>query len=879
MEPAGPFSDPFRAEIAHIQEEDAKGRFALVSNLSYTLVLNLAKGSRYSGRATITFDCSAAAPQLWLDFTADQILYFAVNRESSQPRWERSKLHLPALVEGQNSVIVHFTNSYGHDGTGIHHFTDVADGEEYVYTQFESPYAHLAFPCFDQPDLKATLDLTVVAPASWKVIANERGEIQEWHRTSSLLDDILPDGQYKQHVFRQTKRISTYLFAVCAGPYAEWRNDSNDSGVPLGLYCRKSLERYCNPDRIFRWTINGFQFYSQFFGVPYPFNKYDQVYVPEFKFGAMENVGCVTYRDEYVFRDQPSAVMLARVCNTFLHEMAHMWFGNLVTMKWWEDLWLNESFATYISHVCQARQLQSEFPNVWNDFLSGKGWGYNTDQLSTTHPISVKVNHTGETETNFDGISYSKGSSVLKQLHYIIGDDVLKSSLQEYIQTNQYKNTVYQDLISIISKHAKKAGVPVDVDHWSDLWVKTAGLNQLEASFQTANGKITHFAIKQTAVSPQHATLRPHKILVELYSEDMSILWKGPLIVQPQAETVFADFVGSPAPSCVLLNAEDHDFAKIVVDPVSQPFLQTHISAIPSSLTKQVIIRAMWDMVRDSRYSGVEFIDLVVNLVKSETDLTICNYLLELSISAMTYYLPGGMAKKIYASKVFSVVIDRMKRASDETEAIIFQKKLLRLLLHPYDILRAKEWLLSGETGLPFFTLGQNDRWTILAAYSAISPLARELVAEEAKRDNTSAGHNFKLYCDGLYPDPTSKEEIWRQLTTETSKFSNYELEYMCSGFNHGSHIWLLHPYYYRYSEMVPRLLGAVDKELGRIVVTSLLPAFAEDEMVIKLIDEVLPIVPEDRVDVTRALKEERDDYMRLSKGRALSYKRLYELD
>jgi len=876
MEPARSYTDPFKADIADIQEVDAEARSLLVSNVAYTLALHLSKGSHYSGKATISFDCSTAAPELWLDFKADQILYFSINRDEPVPRWERSKLYLPGLVKGANSAVVHFINAYGHDGTGIHHFTDRADGEEYVYTQFESPYAHLAFPCFDQPDLKATLDLTVVAPAGWKVIANERGEVQEWHRTSSLLEDVLAEGEYRQHVFRQTKRISTYLFAVCAGPYAEWRNESNDSGVPLGLYCRKSLSKYCNPDLIFHWTVNGFRFYSEFFGVNYPFNKYDQVYVPEFKFGAMENVGCVTYRDEFVFRDRPSAVMLVRVCYTFLHEMAHTWFGNLVTMKWWEDLWLNESFATYISHVCQARQLPTEFPNVWNEFLTRKERGYNTDQLSTTHSISVKVNHTGETNTLFDGISYSKGSSVLKQLHYIIGDDVFKAAMQEYIQSNQYKNTVYQDLISIVSKHAKRAGIPVDIDHWSDLWVKTAGLNQLEASFGTANGKITHFAIKQSAVLPQHPTLRPHKILVELYGEDMSVLWTGPLIVQPQTETVYADFVGRHAPSCVLLNAEDHDFAKIVVDPVSLPFLQGHITAIPSSLTKQVILRAIWDMVRDSRYPGVDFLDLVVRLVNSEPDLAICNYLLELSVSAIMHYLPGCTAKKAYASQVFAVVMNRIKHSSSLEETILFQKKLLLLLLHPCDIVRAKDWLTE-QTDLPFFTLGQNDRWTILAAYASISSLARELVEEESKRDNTSAGRNFHLYCEGLYPDPTSKEAMWTRLTTETANYSNYELEYMTKGFNHWSHTWLLHPYFHKYSEVVPRLLGAVDKELGRIVVCGLLPRYAEDDMVVRLIEDLLPVVPEDRVEVVRMLKEERDSYVRLSKGRALSYRRLYD--
>ena len=878
MDSAQTYSDPYRTEVAHIHLTDAQVRFAAVSNVSYALHLNLAKGTRYSGRMTITFDCNSTAQDIWLDFTADSILYFAVNNNASTPNWEHSKLHLAGLTQGKNIVAVHFVNKYSHDGTGIHHFTDVADGEEYIYTQFEAPYAHIAFPCFDQPDIKATLDLTVVAPAYWKVIANERGEAKAWHRVSNPIDDILGEGDFKLHTFRQTKRISTYLFAVCAGPYAEWRMDTNDVGIPLGIYCRQSLAKYCTPDRVFRWTVNGFLFYTQFFGVPYPFGKYDQVYVPEFKFGAMENIGCVTYRDEYVFRDEPSAVLLARVCNTFLHEMAHMWFGNLVTMKWWDDLWLNESFATYISHVCQARQLTSEFPTIWNDFLSGKGWGYSTDQMSITHPISVSINHTGETETIFDGISYSKGSSVLKQLHYIIGDNVFKAALQEYIQTNQFANTAYQDLISVISKHAKKAGIPINIEEWSDLWVKAAGLNQLEAEFQVSNGKISRFIIKQSAVLAEHPTLRPHQIQVDMYGPDMRVVWSGPLIVQPKAETEYAELVGKPAPSCVLLNAEDHDFVKVVVDPVSLPFLQTRLISIPSSLTKQVIIRAIWDMVRDARYSGVEFVDLVIGLLKEETELTVCNYLLELVSGAIMYYLPGGMAKKAYSSKVFAVVLERMKRSQSQSETIIFQRKLISLLCHPYDIFRAKEWLETGDTGIPYFTLGQNDRWNILAAYSAISPSARDLIAQELTRDNTSAGRNFALMCEARSHDPSIKETVWRRLTEQTTKYSNYELEYMSRGFNHWSQIWLLHPYFYQYPQMVLRLMKTVDKELGAIVAEGLVPAFAEDELVIEMLQDLKPQISKERVDINRMIDEEIDQLKRLSKGRALSYRRLYSL-
>ena len=872
------YRDPYKSEVTHIQWTDAEMRSKVLSNVTYSLHLNLAKGTHYTGRITITFDCLSVPNLLWLDFTSEALYSFSINSTPCVPVWEHSHLHLPDLHLGPNTVSLLFTNTYSRDGTGIHHFTDPADGEEYIYTQFEAPYAHLAFPCFDQPDLKAVLELTVTAPAEWKVIGNESGETHPWERSSSLIDSIFPSGEYKLHVFRPTKRISTYLFAVCAGPYAEWKMEENEAGVPLGLYCRQSLAKYCTPERIFRWTVNGFLFYTRFFGVDYPFGKYDQVYAPEFKFGAMENVGCVTYRDDYVFRDEPSPVLLAGVCNTFLHEMAHMWFGNLVTMKWWEDLWLNESFATYISHVCQDRQLHSEFPTVWNNFLTRKGRGYSADQLSTTHPISVRINHTGETETIFDGISYSKGSSVLKQLHYLLGNDVFTSSLQEYIQSNLYKNTTYQDLISVISKHAKNAKIEVDVESWSDMWVKAAGLNQIEASFEAKNGKISRFVIRQSAVLAQFPTLRTHKILVELYDEEMRAMWSGPLVVQAREETEFKELVGKKTPSCVILNAEDHGFVKVVVDPVSLPFLQTHLTSLPSSLTKQVTLRAIWDMVRDTRFSGVQFIDLVVNIVKQETDLTICNYLLELAVAAIGDYLPQGMVKKTYASKVFEAVVGRMNRSQSSQETILFQKRLLSLLCHPCDILRAKDWLVTGTTGIPHFSLGQTDRWRILAAYSSLSPSAFPLISQELLSDNTSSGRNFALMCEASLPIPTLKDTIWKRITHEASKYSNYELEYLTRGFNHWSQGWLTQPYCEVYADMVGEVVSRVEKELGRIVVTGLIPSYAEDERVLAVLEELLPKIPRERVDLVRKFREEIDILKRVSQGKLLSYRHIYSL-
>lgn len=877
MAASGQFYESSKAEAAHIIASDAQNRSHLLSSLTYKLTFFLAKGTRYACKAQISFLCKQENAPIWLDFTGEEIHYFAVNGLLQAPLYQHSKLHLPGLFLGQNTVSVHYVNRYGHDSTGFHHFTDVADGQEYLFTQFEAAYAHTVFPCFDQPDLKAVLELCVIAPQEWRVIGNEPAISSNWTRNEGLLEAIMGESVCKQHNFQPTKPISTYLYAICAGPYVEYRHDSNDLGIPLGIYCRQSLAQDCDYERYFRWTLQGLHFYNEFFGVPYPFAKYDQVLVPEFESCAMENVGCVVYTDDYIYSDQPSAVMLADAADSFLHEMAHMWFGNLVTMQWWDDLWLNESFATYISQVCRSSYLSAEFPHIWNDFLSLKAWGYSTDQLVTTHPISLRVENTGETETNFDGISYSKGSSVLKQLHFILGDEVFRSAIREYIQRNQYGNTVFDDLISVISKHAKMANLGINIEEWAETWVKTAGLNQLQACFQAENGKITHFSILQSAVLPAHPTLRPHKLILELYGPHMSLIWNGPVHIHPQSETFFPQFTGLPAPICVLLNAEDHAFAKIMLDPVSLDYLQTHIYSIPCSLTKQVTIQAIWDMVRDCKYVSIDFVALVIKGIKQEKDIVICNYLLDLGNQAIEDYLPMGMAQEQWAGRVFKAVIERMRRTKTQEEVLILQDQLWGLLWHPRDIIAAKNWVLAGTTGIPYFKLGQTDRWMVLEAYATISELAKDLVSEELQRDNTSTGQNSALKCQGSYPDPCSKHSTYQKLTTQTSNFSNFQLQSLAQGFNCSRHTWLSTPYLSLYSQTVLGLIGTVDRELSRIVAEYLLPKYAEEEEVIGVIGELLREVPEERVDIVRELREQRDELGRRLKCRELAAKRIYE--
>ena len=463
----------------NLTRADAQARAALLQVADYTVALDLTDGggkpgeSTFATDVTVHFACQTPGASSWIDFVGAEVHSATLNGAQLDIANYREEdgIALPDLAaENELRVVGH--GRYMNTGEGLHRFVDPVDGHVYLYSQFETADCKRLFACFDQPDLKARYTLTVTAPEDWKVISNAVAE--------SVTDGV--------HRFATTELLSTYLVALIAGPYASWHDVySDESGdIPLGLYCRASLAQHMDAERLFRETKQGFGFYHKNFGVRYPFGKYDQLFVPEFNAGAMENAAAVTFLEDYVFRSRVTRPVYERRAETVLHEMAHMWFGDLVTMRWWDDLWLNESFATFASVLCQAQA--TEYTEAWTTFANvEKSWAYRQDQLPSTHPVAADIPDLQAVEVNFDGITYAKGASVLKQLVAYVGLEPFLAGLRSYFTAHAWGNATFADLIGALEQASGR-----DLSGWGEQWLRTTGLNMLRASFDRRRRRRVH---------------------------------------------------------------------------------------------------------------------------------------------------------------------------------------------------------------------------------------------------------------------------------------------------------------------------------------------------------------------------------------------------
>src|SRR3954449_8454177 len=542
--------------VPNLTRSDAAARAEILAVQSYDLQLDVTDGAGGAGdhtfrsTTTVEFTCRTPGAEAFIDLVADKVHSATLNGHALDVGSYTGEggLPLPGLAE-QNTLEVDADYRYSNTGEGLHRFEDPEDGQVYLYTQFEPADAKRMFACFDQPDLKATFTLHVLAPFDWQVVSNTGGRTIEAGTAGSQLVH-----------FERTKRISTYLVALIAGPYA--RVTDSHEGIPLGLYCRASLAKYLDPDELFRVTKQGFDFYHRVFDYPYPFDKYDQLFVPKFNAGAMENAGAVTFLEDYVFRSKVSRARYERRAETVLHELAHMWFGDLVTMRWWDDLWLNESFATYISTLCQAEA--TEYTTAWTTFANTeKAWAYAQDQLPSTHPIAADMVDVAAVEVNFDGITYAKGASVLKQFVAYVGRDEFLAGIRRYFRTHEYGNTTLADLLGPLSESTGR-----DLSEWADQWLRTSQVNTLRPVFELSDdGRYQTFAIEQSAV-PEHPVLRSHRLAVGLYgSGPQGLVRRHRVELDVRgARTEVPELVGTPSSDLVLVNDDDLTYAKLPLD-------------------------------------------------------------------------------------------------------------------------------------------------------------------------------------------------------------------------------------------------------------------------------------------------------------------------
>ena len=808
----------------NLTREQAKDRAASLAVERYAIALDLTDGAGGAGsttfdsRTTITFTATAGSSSV-VDLVAATVHGARLNgAEIDLTGYDPEQgIALPDLAE-RNELVVHAACEYSHTGEGLHRFVDPVDASVYLYSQFETADAKRMFACFDQPDLKAVFDLTVTAPTDWRVVSNSTATTSE----------------AGVHVFATTPPISTYLVALVAGPYAVWTDSYSDEHgtIPLGLYCRATLAEHMDAERLFTETKQGFAFYHQNFGTPYAFGKYDQLFVPEFNAGAMENAGAVTFLEDYVFRSRVTAAQYERRCETVLHEMAHMWFGDLVTMRWWDDLWLNESFATYASVLCQSQSTQ--YTNAWTTFANlEKSWAYRQDMLPSTHPIAADIPDLAAVEVNFDGITYAKGASVLKQLVAYVGQQDFMAGLRAYFAEHAYGNAEFADLL-----RALEASSGRDLSGWGDQWLKTTGLNTLRPDFRTDDdGVFTSFAVLQGPARPGAGERRTHRLAVGVYDDDTD----GRLVRTHRVEldvsgerTEVTDLIGVHRGKLVLVNDDDLTYCSLRLDDGSLATLVDRIGDVAESLPRTLCWSAAWEMTREAEMKARDFVALVLSGVAGETEVGVLGRLLLQAQAALASYAEPGWAASEGWPAFRDAVLELARSAAPGSDhQLTLVSSLAGAVPGPQHtaVLRG---LLDGdpaEHGLPGLVVDTDLRWTLLQGLAAAGELDADgldtpQVDAEVRRDPTAAGARQGARAATLRPQPAVKEQAWQQVMNDDA-LSHTLGRAIIGGFARPGQGELLEPFVARYFAEVGGVWARRSSEVAQSVAIGLFPAWS----------------------------------------------------
>ncbi|MHB8717787.1 MAG: aminopeptidase N [Candidatus Dormibacteria bacterium] len=833
---------------------EAEARAALLSHLRYRVDLDLGGAVRsptFTSSVDIEVTAASAAPT-FLDLDAARVQEATLNDVPlGDLSLDGNRLQLPALREGRNRIHVVAEMRYSHTGMGLHRVADPADGECYTYTQCEPYEAHRVFACFDQPDLKATFTLSVAAPASWEVVSNARAESR-----SDRGDGVAVTS------FAETARMSTYLVAVVGGPYARV-SDSHD-GIELNLYCRRSMRRYLEEDEIFEVTKQGLEHFRRRFDMPYPFgDKYDQLFVPEFNAGAMENVACVTFREEMtIYRGPVTATIRSWRAGTILHEMAHMWFGDLVTMRWWDDLWLNESFATYMANDAQATA--TRFSSAWVDFANGdKTWAAVQDQLPTTHPIVADVPDVSTGRLNFDGISYAKGASVLKQLVAWVGEDAFFEGVREYFRIHQWTNASLRDFLAPLSRASGR-----DLAAWSGEWLQTAGMNVLRLEVATtADSMIERVTVEQAPATPSFPTLRSHHLRMGLFDLDdggrltridaVDIDVSGP-------RTEVEALRGRARPALLLPNDGDLTFAKIRLDAVSRQTVLDHLSDIDDPLARSLIWAAMWDMTRDAELPAHQYLDLVARHAPEETVPTILDDLLGQARSAVELYADPDRRRPLRGRLRETAAALLERSAPGSPLQLTALQSMVSASDRPGD-LEVAAGLLEGRGVPQGIDVDQDLRWSIVRRLAAAGVFDEADIAAEGERDRTDLGTRMAAAARAGRPDAAAKATAWAAIVDVATPLAMKRS--LISGIQQRDQEDLYAPYLQRWVELVPALWRERGAEEAESLTAGLYPAYRSDEAVLEAADQLLQ--RGDLHDSARRLvMEARDTTRRLQRAR-----------
>jgi len=832
----------------NLTREEAQARASVVADPTYDVALDLTIGDeRFGSVTTLTFAATAGA-STFVDLVDAEIDAITLNGTSIDPAaYTDSRIPLEGLQE-RNELVVSSRNLYSHSGEGLHRFVDPSDDKVYLYTQFEVPDARRVFATFEQPDLKAEFTFHVTAPSHWQVVSNSPTPEPEQRDDTSATWHFAP-----------TKRMSTYITALVAGDYHVVRDvyTGQHGEIPLGVFCRQSLVEHLDADDILLVTKQGFAFFEDAFQMGYPFGKYDQLFVPEYNMGGMENAGCVTFRDEMIFRSRQTQAAYEQRANTILHEMAHMWFGDLVTMRWWDDLWLNESFAEWAAHHSSVEA--TRFTEAWTGFTNNrKNWAYRQDQLPSTHPIAADNYDLHAVEANFDGITYAKGASSLKQLVSWVGLDDFLAGLRAYFTKHAYGNTELGDLLAELEAASGR-----ELQSWAAEWLQTTGVNTLRAEFEVDDaGAFTSFDVVQTA-HPDHPTLRRHRIAIGLYD-----LVDGRLVRRERIETdvrgersPIAELVGVTQPDLVLLNDDDLTYAKIRLDERSFATLVQGIATFEESLPRALCWGAAWDMTRDAELPSRDFVELVLAGLGTETDLVAVGALQRQGLGAVNLYTPEDDQPAVAErwESGLRALVEAAEPGSDHQLALV--RGYAGAARGP-EFLRT---LLDG--GLDGLTVDADLRWTLVSALARIGAADDAEIAAELERDDTSSGREHAAGALALRPLAEAKAEAWRRAVEDPST-PNETRRSIAAGIQVSGQAEVLAPYVEKYLSMAETVIDEMGVWIGQIALINLFPNANPALATLDRVDQWLQTTSAPAAAV-RYVSEGRDDLARALRARA----------
>ncbi|MFI2608576.1 aminopeptidase N [Kitasatospora sp. NPDC018619] len=846
----------------NLSRDEAQQRASILAVDGYRVRLDVTSApdraaGTFRSTTTVTFRCSQPGAATFLDLLAPAVRSVVLNGRALDPAtaYDGARVHVDGLA-AENVLTVEADCAYSRTGEGLHRFVDPVDGETYLYTHYEPADARRVFANFEQPDLKAPFTFTVTAPAAWDVWSNAPHEA------------VTAEDGSRTWEFAPTRPISTYLTAVVAGPYHVARDhyrrelaDGTALEIPLSAMCRRSLAPYFDADEILGVTKLGLDFFHEEFDYPYPFGKYDQAFVPEYNIGAMENPGCVTFREEFVFRSKVTDAAYEGRANVILHEMAHMWFGDLVTMRWWDDLWLKESFADFMGSygLIGAR---TRYSSAWVTFANQrKAWAYRQDQFPTTHPITADIRDLEDAKLNFDGITYAKGASVLKQLVAYVGSEAFFEGARRYFKRHAFGNTELGDLLEVLEETSGR-----DLGAWAAAWLQTSGVNALTPQVTTdAEGRITELAVLQDG-----DVLRPHRIAVGLYDRDAD----GALVRTARIEldvtgarTVVTEAAGLARPALVLLNDDDLTYCKVRFDEVSLETLRTGLGDIREELSRALAWSAVWNLTRDGLVPARDYVALVLRFAGQEGNIGVLQSLHAQAKTAVDLYADPawrGEGGRLLADGA----LRELREAVPGSDHQLAWARFLAQTAGGAEHLGLVRGLLSGSARIDGLEVDQDLRWALWLALASAGQAGDEELDAELAADNTASGKRHHTLCLAARPTAEAKAAAWSAVI-DSDELPSALVEANTAGFSIPAQRDLTALYAAPYFKLLERVWADRTIEIAMRIVGGLFPIAQTDEQTLAEADAWLSGHPQAAPALRRLVLERRDDLARALRAQA----------